>query len=294
VDLVSLVRQAVEDHGSTVAARGVALDLSLPPGPIVVDADPARLTQVIGNLLSNAAKFTSAGGRVDVAVAAGGADGAPRATIRIRDSGVGIAPEVLPRLFQPFVQAETSLARTRGGLGLGLALVKALVELHGGSVRAASDGDGKGAEFTIDLPVESAPVAAGAPAARVTAAVRRVLVVEDNVDAAASLADLLRLDGHEVEVAHDGAEALRKARSWRPHVVLCDLGLPVADGYEVARQLRQDPALSGTFLVALTGYALPDDVQRARDAGFDEHLTKPAGPAEVAGVLSRAPGAAVS
>jgi signal transduction histidine kinase/CheY-like chemotaxis protein len=294
VDLVGLVRHAAEDHAATVAARGVVLDVSLPaPGPLVVNADAARLTQAVGNLVSNAAKFTPGGGRVTVVVTAGGTDGARRATIRVRDTGIGIAPDVLPRLFQPFMQVETSLARTRGGLGLGLALVKALVELHGGTVGAASDGEGKGAEFTIELPLDGVPSPGGGRGAGAASEARRVLVVEDDGDSAAALADLLRLEGHEVEVAQDGDAALRKAREWRPHLVLCDVGLPLVDGYEVARRFRADPELSGTFLVAITGYAPPDGGRRARDAGFDEHLTKPARPEDLAGVLSRAPVAPV-
>jgi signal transduction histidine kinase/CheY-like chemotaxis protein len=290
VDLVALVRHAAEDHAATVAARGVVLDVSLPArGPLVVNADAARLTQAVGNLVSNAAKFTPAAGRVTVVVTTGGEDGARRAIVCVRDTGIGIAPDVLPRLFQPFMQVETSLARTRGGLGLGLALVKALVELHGGTVRGASDGEGKGAEFTIELPLDGVASLGGGPGAGAAPAARRVLVVEDDGDSAASLADLLRLEGYEAEVAQDGGEALRKAREWRPHVVLCDVGLPVLDGYEVARRFRADPELSGTFLVAVTGYALPDGARRARDAGFDEHLTKPARPEDLAGVLSRAP-----
>jgi PAS domain S-box-containing protein len=284
VDLAALVRQAAEDNASTLAERGVELEIALPARPLWVDADPARLAQIVGNLLQNAAKFTPAGGRVDVVLEE---IGPGRAALRVRDTGVGIPPEILDRMFEPFIQGESSLARTPGGLGLGLALVKGLVELHGGTVRAASEGDRRGAEFTVELPLDGVPAGAMEAPARSAVPGRRVLVVEDNADAAESLADLLRLGGHEVEVAHDGAEGLRRALAVRPHVVLCDVGLPGIDGYELARRARAEAVLSGTLLVALTGYALPEDLRRAKEAGFDAHLTKPARPEEIEGVLAR-------
>ncbi len=283
LDLGALVTQAAEDNAAVFAERGVALELAVPKAPLRVDVDGARLSQVLGNLLQNAAKFTPAGGRVDASLS----EEAGRAVIRVRDSGVGIPGDVLPRLFQPFTQAESSLARTRGGLGLGLALVKGLVELHGGSVRAASDGEGKGAEFTVELPLEGVLTSVAAPASAPAGPRRRVLVVEDNVDAAETLADVLRLGGHEVEVAHDGDEGVRVAAEWRPDAVLCDIGLPGIDGYEVARRLRAD-GQGGTFLVALTGYALPEDLQRAHEAGFDAHLPKPARLEDIEAMLARA------
>jgi PAS domain S-box-containing protein len=283
LDLAALVRQASEDCSSIFAERGVTLDIDA-GRELRVDADAARLTQILGNLLQNAAKFTPAGGRVTVSAG----EERVRAVIRVRDTGIGIAPEVLPRLFQPFVQAESSLARTRGGLGLGLALVKGFVELHGGTVRAASEGEGRGAEFTVELPLEGVVTPALRPRPPAATPGLRVLVVEDNVDAADSLADVLRLGGHEVGVAYDGVEGLRLAQATRPEVVLCDVGLPGLDGYEVARRLRADGADARVLLVALTGYALPDDLRRAREAGFDAHLTKPARPEEIEAVLARA------
>jgi signal transduction histidine kinase/ActR/RegA family two-component response regulator len=286
VDLAELVRAAVEDHRPIFAHGGVALDLVLPGGALVVSGDATRLAQVVGNLLQNAAKFTGRGGLATVRV---GADSAT-ATVTVRDSGVGIDREMLPRLFEPFAQADATLDRSRGGLGLGLALVKSVVELHGGGVRARSDGPGTGAEFSFWLPLLAAQ--RGDAAARPAAARplgRRVLVVEDNPDAAETLREVLELGGHDVVVAVDGRTALEKARRLLPDLVLCDIGLPEMDGYAVARALRADPVLRSVRLVALTGYAMPDDHARARQAGFDEHLAKPAGLDQLEGILQRAP-----
>ncbi len=284
VELGALVRHVCEDNAATFSDRGVAFDVAVPPQPLWLDADPARIAQIVGNLLQNAAKFTPSGGRVAVAVEASGGLG----RVRVRDTGVGIPASVLPNLFQPFIQAESSLARTSGGLGLGLALVKGLAELHGGRARAESDGEGCGSEFIVELPLRpEAPASAGAQAARPgPRPARRVLVIEDQSDAADSLADVLRLAGHEVHVARDGADGLRRAREARPDAVLCDIGLPGIDGYEVARRLRADGHAT-TLLVALTGYARPEDLRQAREAGFDAHLTKPARPEELEAVLAR-------
>lgn len=231
---------------------------------------------MIGNLLANAAKFTPRGGWAVLAVEAT-PDG--QALIRVRDSGAGMSPETLERLFEPFVQAAQTLDRSRGGLGLGLALVKGLVELHGGTVTAHSEGEGRGSEVTISLPLAAAArtgLAVG-PAPRPVGPARRVLVIEDNVDSAETLREVLELSAHEVATAYSGPEGVEKARQYRPDVVLCDIGLPGLDGYGVARALRADPdpELSSSFIVALSGYALPEDVQRSREAGFDRHLAKP-------------------
>ncbi|HET8541096.1 MAG TPA: MASE1 domain-containing protein [Anaeromyxobacter sp.] len=272
VELGAIVRDAVEDHRPLFSSRDVALDLHVEAGPVWIEADATRVSQITGNLLHNAAKFTASHGRVTVRV---GHEGR-HATVRVADDGVGIAPGLLPHVFEPFTQADASLERTRGGLGLGLALVKGLVQLHGGDVEARSEGPGRGSEFTLRLPAVDEPeLAAERPAARAPpVARRRVLVIEDNVDAAESLKDGLELSGHEVFVAHDGQEGLARARSLRPEVVLCDIGLPGLDGYEVARRIRADPSLS-PLLVAVTGYALPEDQRKAREAGFDRHLAKP-------------------
>jgi CheY-like chemotaxis protein len=198
------------------------------------------------------------------------------AVLRVRDDGVGMTAETLIGLFQPFMQAEHTLDRSKGGLGLGLALVKGLVELHGGQISASSEGLGKGTEFVVRLPFDGAPAREHAVlAADRSAGRRRILIIEDNRDAAESLCDVLSLGHHEVIVAHDGPEGLAKARAFVPEVVLCDIGLPGMDGYQVARALRAEEPLRGVFLVALSGYALPEDLERAAAAGFDHHLAKP-------------------
>ena len=274
LDLNDLVRSTVEDHRSLLEGKGILVEVSLASERLPVDGDQARLAQIVGNLLHNAAKYTPAGARVTVATAA--IPSRRRAGIRVIDTGVGLEPEVLHRLFQPFMQAEATLDRSKGGLGLGLALVKGLVELHGGEVCAHSDGPGKGAEFIVELPLAEDTECPTSPGAGPkVGSRRRVLIIEDNIDAAQSLREALEFGEHLVEIAHDGPEGLTKARQFRPEVVLCDIGLPGMDGYGVARALRADEGLKHVFLVALSGYALPEDLQRAWAAGFDEHVAKP-------------------
>jgi CheY-like chemotaxis protein len=230
---------------------------------------------VVGNLLQNAAKFTPRGGCVSLCVAAD--EG--QATVRVRDSGVGVDPRLLDKLFEPFVQVQATVDRSKGGLGLGLALVKGLVALHNGSVAAHSEGLGKGTEFEVHLPLETSKQVNGRhPAKRAGAATRsmRILIVEDNPDAAESLKEALELAGHAVENALSGVEGIDKAHALIPDVVLCDLGLPGLDGFEVARRLCADPLLARTALVALSGYASPEDIVRSHEAGFRSHLAKPA------------------
>jgi two-component system CheB/CheR fusion protein len=277
LELGENVRRVVEDHRSAFTARGIELEVSIPEEPLPVEGDRTRVAQVIGNLLNNAAKFTPKGGQVRVLVDRDPATS--QARVRVRDTGAGIAPEMMPRLFEPFTQADATLDRSQGGLGLGLALVKGLVELHGGTVAAASDGPGLGTEFTIQIPLRrGAAQALGGPGRPEsgTPATRRVLVIEDNVDAAASLQEVLELGSHAVSVAHTGPEGLEKARAFDPDIVFCDIGLPGMDGYQIARSIRADPELKSLVLVALTGYAGPEDVSRSREAGFDYHLAKPA------------------
>ena len=287
VDLAELVHRTVEDYKALFAARGVALVQHLGSLSLWLDADATRVSQAVGNLLQNAAKFTERGGRVEVAVTR---EPHGMALVRVRDDGLGIAPELLGRIFDPFTQGDDSLHRSRGGLGVGLSLVKGFVELHGGSVEARSGGPGRGAEFLIRLPVApERPALRGPPRTAVTMPRRRVLVIEDNLDAAETLRDVLLTWDHEVEVANDGREGVEKARAFRPDVVLCDIGLPVMDGYEVARALRADPALASAFLVAVTGYALPEDQLRAAEAGFDRHLGKPVPMDDIEEVLATAP-----
>ncbi len=273
IDLREIAWKTTDDLQSSLAQAGIALRLDPGAGrPVWIDADPTRVSQVLGNLLQNSIKFTPRGGTVAVSIAT--ADGA--AELRVRDTGVGMDPATVQQMFEPFAQGDHSLARSAGGLGLGLALVKGLVELHGGAVEAHSDGVGKGAEFLVRLPLAAAAAedAAGGRAAAGGEA-RAILVVEDNVDAAQTLADILELDGHRVTIAHDGRSGIELARRLRPDVVLCDIGLPDLDGYAVARELRRDGALRETRLVALSGYAQPEDRERAREAGFDAHLAKP-------------------
>jgi PAS domain S-box-containing protein len=326
LDLVSLVRDTSEDARSLLDAAGLNLSLELPTEPVWVEGDATRLSQVLGNLLQNAAKFTDRGGRVTVrlAVEERGKDlttetrrhGAKHtekddleagrtpaqasssvyssvspclrgekgvgyerafAVITVCDTGIGIAPEMLPHVFERFAQVDDSLDRSRGGLGLGLALVKGLMELHGGDVRAESEGVGHGTTFTLRLPLArgaAAPETPGAPAEAPPGRLR-ILIVDDIRDAADSLGEVLELAGYTVTVAYSGPEALEVARQLRSEVVLCDLGLPGMDGYAVAAALRQDPVTAGARLIALSGYGQEEDQRRSREAGFDLHLTKP-------------------
>jgi CheY-like chemotaxis protein len=282
VDLRELVSRVAEDFRWMMRDRGVRFDVAVPHQTLWADADGTRVTQVIGNLLQNAAKFTRGGDTVTLSmeVRRGSAE------IRVRDSGAGIDVELLPRVFEAFVQGKRTLARTEGGLGLGLALVKGITELHGGSVHAESAGTGTGAEFTVRLPLVAAleSNAQQEPSAPRQSGGRRVLVVDDNTDNAESLADVVRMLGHSVEVAFDGPSAVDAAKTKRPDVVLCDIGLPGMDGYEVAKALRA-AAMDSMQIVALTGYAQPEDVRKAVESGFDAHLAKPCDPEDIARLL---------
>lgn len=277
LDLVQLTRDTVEDHRAGFETAGIRLEVQLPSAAVPIEGDATRLAQVLGNLLANSAKFTPRGGTVTVRVET---EAAGFAVLSVRDTGEGVAPDVLPRLFQPFSQADRTLARTRGGLGLGLAVVKGLVELHGGTVAASSPGYGAGTEVAVHLPCAACvnlPVPhIPTPSATELPPIENVLVIEDNVDAADTLREALEMEGMVVTVAHDGREGLAVARQLRPHIVLCDIGLPGdLDGYGVARAIRADPALRHVPLVAVTGYAGPEDRACARDVGFDGHLAKP-------------------
>jgi len=284
LDLARLVRTAALDHQGVFRQAGLDLDLDVPELPVWVMGDSIRLAQILSNLLHNAAKFTDLGGRVSVRLTVAGGD---KAEVAVRDTGVGIGPDMLVRLFETFAQADRSLERSKGGLGLGLALVKGLAELHGGEVHAASAGPGCGAEFTVRLPVEPEPAALSEMPAgpRRTAKHLRVLVVEDNRDAADSLRMLLELYGYEATVAHSGPDGVKAAQQWQPDVVLCDIGLPGLDGYGVARRLRQNPSTAKARLIAVTGYGAEDDRRRSQEVGFDAHLVKPVDPAALQGVL---------
>lgn len=275
LDLVEFVRRVAEDHRRAVEVQSSRLRVDLPPRPIYCEADPTRLSQVLDNLLTNAAKFLGGPGQITVAVRA--EPDTNRVAISVRDTGIGIETRTLREIFQPFVQAGQSLDRGHGGLGLGLALVKGLVELHGGQVAADSPGLGQGAEFTIYLPRSAGRTPpAGADLRQSPAgARRRVLVIDDLEDAAFAIKKLLELDGHEVFTAADGPRGLELAREVVPEVVLCDIGLPAMSGYEVAAALRAEPVLRRAHLVAVSGYGQEEDRQQARQAGFDDHLTKP-------------------
>jgi PAS domain S-box-containing protein len=274
LELNELVRRTLEDHRPQFEKSELSLDMTPADALVYVLADWNRLAQVIGNLLQNAAKFTGRKGEVRVSVSVDAAE--RRAVVRVADTGVGMAPRMLNRLFEPFSQADGTLNRSQGGLGLGLALVKGLVELHGGEVSAHSEGLGKGAEFVVRLPLDLTDAAKPSPSRpRAERRPRRVLIIEDNIDAADSLSEALEYGEHEVTVAYNGPEGLERARELKPEVVLCDIGLPGMDGYEVARACRKDEVLRNTYLVALSGYALPEDLQRALEAGFDKHLAKP-------------------
>jgi PAS domain S-box-containing protein len=284
VDLREVAARAADDFRGILRDRGVSFDVAMPDTKVWADADATRITQIIGNLLHNASKFTRRGDKITLALAVTDST----AEIRVRDSGVGIDAAILPSIFDPFVQGDRTLARTEGGLGLGLALVQGITALHGGSVGAESAGDGKGAEFTVRLPLLAAigadtlPEPHPEPGRR---GGRRVLVVDDNVDAAESLADIVRMVGHYVDVANDGPSAIEKVRISPPDVVLCDIGLPGMSGYEVARRLRAS-GVNGTQLIAVSGYAQPEDVERAIEAGFDGHLAKPCDPEQIERLLA--------
>jgi PAS domain S-box-containing protein len=273
LDLDEVVGRTVEDHRNLFARAGVKLALRPSGARLRVHADRTRLTQVVGNLLQNAAKFTPKGGTATVSVES---RGGAQAAVRICDNGVGIGADILPHLFEPFTQADRTLDRSKGGLGLGLALVKGLVEMHDGRVSARSEGPGRGAEFEVVLPtVAASELAEPRSLTEQATQPRRVLVIEDNRDAADSLCEVLDLLNHSATVAYSGDEGLKKVRAHRPDVVLCDIGLPGMDGHEVARAIRADASLSATTLVALTGYAAPEDLARSQEAGFDFHLAKP-------------------
>jgi len=284
IDVREIVRFSFEDHRSMFDQRGIALRTEAHAGPVWIDADETRISQVVGNLLHNAAKFTPPGGAVSVSLAAV----ADQVEIRVRDNGVGIEADLVAQVFEPFVQSERSLARTRGGLGLGLALVRGLVELHGGSVRAQSKGPNRGCELVVMLPLAAEPRRTVRDRASTTAfTCCRVLVIEDNIDAGQTLAEVLEMEGHRVHLAIDGMTGIRMARELKPDVVLCDIGLPDLSGCEVARTLRADESLRATRLIAVTGYAQPEDRQRAMEAGFDAHVGKPAPIEEIAALVSK-------
>jgi PAS domain S-box-containing protein len=290
VELTRIIDQAVEASRAQYRSMDQELTVSLPSEPVYLNADPTRLAQVVGNLLNNAHKFTDVGGRISVAVEREGA----QVVIRVKDTGVGIAAEHLAGIFEMFTQVESSLERSRSGLGIGLTLVKTLVEMHGGTVEAHSDGPGRGSEFVVRLPVlrdvpESLSPAApehldASPVVR-----RRVLIVDDNRDAAEWLATLLSLSGHETHIALDGDQAVKAAERLLPDAILLDIGLPRIDGYEVCRRIREQPWGRGLMIVALTGWGQEEDRQKSKEAGFNTHLVKPVDDEVIMNLLASLP-----
>jgi len=307
IDLAEVMRHAIEASVPLIQQGGHGLNVMLPAESITLEADPTRLAQVFSNLLNNAARYSENGSKIYVSAgtepAAEGAGprgasastarpGAAReAVVRVRDNGIGISPEMLPRIFEPFVQIDRSMERSQGGLGIGLTLVKQIVEIHGGRVEVVSDGLGKGSEFTVRLPViavdepvekrarnGSKPDASGPKS--------RILVVDDLKDSADSLAMMLKTKGHEVRTAYDGQEAIEAAKEFRPEVVLLDIGMPRVDGYEAARRIREECDYEKLVLIAITGWGHDENRAKTREAGFDHHLVKPVEPATLSRLLA--------
>jgi CheY-like chemotaxis protein len=275
LDVASVINQAVEGSRPLIEARQQQLSVHLPEEPLWIKGDLVRLGQVISNLLNNAAKYSNSSERITVNVEPSD----HWVTVRIKDNGIGIPPNVLPYVFDLFAQAAHKPAQSQGGLGIGLTLVKRLVNMHGGSVEVRSAGPGHGSEFLVHLPRHTSPeketpVSPGHSSGGSEDPIR-ILVVDDNRDAAESLAALMSLEGHTVATAFDGATALAEAARFQPQVVLLDIGMPDMNGYEVARELRAREATRSTVILALTGYGQPEDRARAAEAGFTDHLTKP-------------------
>ncbi|HEX2544253.1 MAG TPA: response regulator [Ramlibacter sp.] len=275
IDLKDVVATAVETSASLVDAGGHRLNVEVPSQPLPMDADPTRIAQVVSNLLNNAAKYTPEGGRISLKVRVED----QQAVLSVTDTGIGIAPEAIDKVFEMFAQVPSSTGKPQGGLGIGLSLVQSLVALHGGTVSAASPGAGQGSTFTVRLPLAAATESSTRTHMQTSTpkpGQLQVLVVDDNTDAAESLGVLLDIEGHAAHIAHSGAEALQVAQAQALDVVFLDIGLPDMTGYDVAKRMRMLPGMQKTLLVALTGWGTQDDRQRTRDAGFDKHLTKPA------------------
>lgn len=274
IDLADVIEQAVEAARPSCENGGVELDVKMPEKPVHVNGDSDRLVQVIGNLLNNSCKFTERGGRIDTVLESNGV----HAVVRVKDTGIGLDPDQLPFIFDMFVQADTSLERAASGLGIGLTLVQNLVQMHGGSVEASSAGLGKGSEFAVMIPLDLGPdsekeMITVLEGKKVTS--RRILVVDDNIDSAESMALLLKISGHEVEMAHDGLEAVERTGQFLPEVLLLDIGLPTLNGFEVAREIRRQSWGEKIVLIALTGWGQEEDRRKSKEAGFDEHMVKP-------------------
>ena len=289
VELALAVSHAVETVRPTLRAQGHELTIDIPERPIWLDADEVRLTQILSNLLNNAAQYTAPRGKVAIQAT----QLEDEVEIRVIDTGLGIAPEALPRVFDMFTQVGPPELRAPSSLGIGLRLVKGLVEMHGGRIEARSDGVGRGSVFVVRLPVGKGPGAErreASPPSQGANPSRRILIVDDNADAAASIAVLLSFDGHHTRVAADGRAALEAIAAETPDIVFLDIGMPGMDGYEVARRIRRQSHLARVKLVALTGWGQAADRKQAREAGFDRHLTKPVEPAALQAVIAGIPG----
>jgi CheY-like chemotaxis protein/anti-sigma regulatory factor (Ser/Thr protein kinase) len=283
-----IIDRATEVVRPLIREKGHQLTASQPPIPLLLNADPSRLEQILVNLLTNAAKYTKPGGQIELSTRRD----RDKLVITVHDSGVGISPEMLPRIFDLFTQVDVSLDRSQGGLGIGLTLVRRLVELHGGSVSVASEGEGKGSEFVVWLPAGLDEATLEAPltnTARPDANPQRsrVLVVDDDLDIGRGMARLLKVSGHDVQTAHDGPSAIEIARTQHPDAILLDIGLPGMNGFEVVKVLRQDEGCKDTILIAVSGYGQEDDRRRSHEAGFHHHLVKPINFDELLTLLTR-------
>ncbi len=287
VTLASVVENAVETARPLIESKGHAFIVTLPSEPVYLDADLTRLAQVFGNLLNNSAKYTDPGGRIELIAEVDGR----MVTVKVRDNGIGIPAEHQPRIFEIFSQVDHGIERSQGGLGIGLTLVQGLVEMHGGSVGIHSAGTGQGSEFVVRLPVSRSNRLGEQRSARLnhaTSTRRRILVVDDNRDAAASLVMMLSLLGHDTRTAHDGLEALDLAEAFRPDVILLDIGLPKLNGYDVCRRIRQNPWGQGMIIIAATGWGQDEDRKRSHQAGFNHHMVKPVDPVALDQILATA------
>jgi CheY-like chemotaxis protein/nitrogen-specific signal transduction histidine kinase len=289
VELASVIRSAVEASRPLIDEARHQLALSIPAEPLTVEGDPVRLSQIFSNLLNNAAKYTDDGGQIWLSVRVEGQE----VVVAVRDTGTGISADMLPRIFELFTQSDVARGRAQGGLGIGLTLVKTMVELHGGQVSASSPGIGQGSEFVVRLPLIATPSRSRSVESRVrptkVLAARRVLVVDDNRDAAESLGKLLKLLGAQVQVVFSGAEALEAVRNEKPATILLDIGMPEMNGYEVARRIRSEAENRDITLIALTGWGQEQDRRRSHDAGFDHHLVKPVNSASLLELLQPVP-----
>ncbi len=287
IELAAAVKDAVEASRPVIEEAGHELTVAVPAKPIALDADRTRLAQVFANLLNNSAKYTERGGHIGLTVEQQGSD----AVVYVKDDGIGIAADILPGVFDMFAQVDGSMERSRGGLGIGLSLVRGLVEMHGGRVEAHSDGPGKGSEFVVRLPVALSAGRGplhedGADGEVHCSSKYRILVVDDNKDSAISLSIMLNFMGHDTRTAHDGLEAVEAATAFRPNVVLLDIGLPLLHGYDVCRRIREQSWGERMVLIALTGWGQDEDKRRSKEAGFNFHMVKPVDPAALEKLLA--------